>query len=375
MVGIVGLVLLIVFIINAVRRRQAQKFDRDVAEAAREAAASAHARPPEFYDDDFNNNEYGYAANRSIYTDQTHGTYSQQPLRPAGEFGESYNMSELPPVPGSTMYDGGTAGVGAGAARLNRSRSTTTPYNAFGGPGIQPAHPAENPFHDTSVATGHIYPGMPGPAATGYPAPYSQPPVQPYGDISREVGLLDAAGLGSGMAATTGANLAGSAHHQGAASLSRAKSSGSRTLDGLSASDHGEAYGQPYYPHQPPYGYDGYGQYGQQQPASYPPPPAQQRYPSPSQQHRPISMATADDPYAGYTTSSPTHAPEDFVVSGSPDYSDGDKDEDYPEEAPYVPYHNDRNADRMSQGSLPDDYQYGGGRGVLKVCSLLGHRR
>lgn len=367
-----GLVLLIVLITNAVRRRQAQKFDRDVAEAAREAAASAHARPPEFYDDEFSN-EYSYGASRSIYTDQTHGTYSQQPLRPAGEFGESYNMSEIPPVPGSTMYDTGTAGRGAGAgaagvgaARLNRSRSTTTPYNAFAGPGVQPPTTSDNPFHDPGAGVGQIYPGMTMPSA-GYPDAYGQPQPQTYGGMSREAGLLDAAGLGTGMAATTGANLAGNAHHEGSASLSRAKSSGSRTLDAISASDHGDGNAQPYYPPQPPYGYDS--QYAPQRQPYYPPSAAQQRYPPVSQQSRPISTATAEDPYGGYTTSSPGHAQQQFVVSGVPEDSDGEKDDDYNEEAPYVPYHNDPDGtDRMSRGSLPDDYEYGGGRRVLKVA-------
>ncbi|PSR70665.1 hypothetical protein PHLCEN_2v13470 [Hermanssonia centrifuga] len=328
-VGLIALVLLIALVTNAVRRRQAKKFDRDVAEAAAEAAASARARP------DFDDDDFSYGANRSVYTDVSHGTYSQQPLQHM----ESYNMTELPPF---DSY------AGVGAANLNRSKSQTAPYNAFAGPGIRPGPSPPmpsppDPFYDSGV-------GMPMPNNTGgYPGMYGQ--AQPYADP--QAGLLQAAGLTGGAGIATGAVLARGPSHGPNSSLSRNKSSGSRTLGGISASDHQhETYASHYQP----------------QPQGYPPqqysPPQDQTYPL--QNARPVSMT--EDPYAGYTDEpSPhiSHSPrgEQFAVSSSPENeSEGEED------GQYRPYQDDEQHYRESLGD-EEDYGYGGGRRVLKVAN------
>lgn len=362
-VGLVGLALLIALVTNAVRRRQAKKFDRDVAEAAREAAAAGHATRPDFDDDDF-----GYTANRSVYTDTSHGTYSQQPLQNL----EAYNMSELPPF---DPYATGAAGAGAagiGAAGLNRAKSQTTPYGAFAGPDGQGSMPVANtndPFYDPNT-------GMPVPSRSGYP--YGQPQQQTYADP--QAGLLEAAGLAGGAGLATGLARGPS---QG---LSRNRSLGAQTLGGMSSSDHAhgqqqqqqEAYQQQ---QQQAYGtsaQDYQARYGVAQTAF----PQAQPYPQPAQafpqpEGRPVSMAVSmsDDPYAGYADEpgpntvpmprqqSPPHEQERFAISGSPEQPSDGEDED----EPFPRYADDA---RQSQASLRDDedYGYGGGRRVLKVC-------
>ena len=194
-VGVVALILFIVFITNEVRRRRAKKFDREVAEAAAEAAASGH-RPQDFDDDDF-----GYTVNHSVYTGDSHGTYSQQPLQPM----ESYNMSEIQPGaydPYATSVTGaGNAGIGTGSG-LNRAKSQSAPYNAFAGPGNSPPHPnmpvpadPADPFYDPSQGA-----SMPAPrtmadtANAGYAGgTYGQAAYNPQSS------LLEAAGLASGV--------------------------------------------------------------------------------------------------------------------------------------------------------------------------------
>jgi hypothetical protein len=104
-VGLVAVVIIITIIINIIRHRQAQKFDREIAEAAAEAAV---ARAPAFLDDDTNNyGPGGYGgAFAAKYSDVSHGTYSQPPMT------ESYGMREM--VPGE-VYDPaiyGVAGIG-----------------------------------------------------------------------------------------------------------------------------------------------------------------------------------------------------------------------------------------------------------------------
>jgi hypothetical protein len=145
-VGLIVLVVFIALVTNAVRRRRAQKFDRDVAEAAAEAAASS--RSP--FDDYTSGGNGGYP-----YSDTTHGTFGQAPM---GLSNDTYGMSEMSQsdpyaagaaslVAGATMGRArsrqdsesrapGIAGVGAG--NLAREPSRKTPYHAFAGPGPQP---------------------------------------------------------------------------------------------------------------------------------------------------------------------------------------------------------------------------------------------
>lgn len=233
-VGLVVLVIATALVTNAIRRRRAQKFDRDVAEAAREAAAAAHASPPDFHGFDDEDYVYGnssgsggggggviggaasagsgggytdatHTSNMTRQTSMTHGSYNQPPMQPAGPF-ESFGMAELPGAGGSTYpgvvnnvvdpWNANANSAGVGAAGLNRAKSATAPYNAFAGPppvagggggayydGRMPApHTAINmdPFNDNAgVPVGGVYNGMQAP---------SFPQAQPYNTNNSIVG-------------------------------------------------------------------------------------------------------------------------------------------------------------------------------------------
>lgn len=189
-VGLIVIAIFIALVTNAIRRRRAQKFDRDVAEAAAEAAASS--RSP-FDDYTYNGNSGGGGGGAGYpYSDTTHGTFGQAPM---GLPTDTYGMSEM------TQYDPYAAGAvslatanvgrarsrqdsetqrapgiaGVGAGNLAREPSRRTPYHAFAGPGSQPQ---ETPDHTLS---GRYRP--------------------------RGVELLEGAGLaGTGVAAMTAAN-------------------------------------------------------------------------------------------------------------------------------------------------------------------------
>ncbi|KAG6852711.1 hypothetical protein C0991_009638 [Blastosporella zonata] len=152
-VGLIILALLIALITNIIRRRRAKQFDREVEEAAAEAAK---APAPIFLDDDgddyYNPQQQqqhtgyspsnGYSASNGYggvaegYSDvSSHGTYSQPPLSQ-----ETYGMREMGPAPGE-LYSG-AAGVGVARARSTRDgafatglQEGATPYPAFAGPG------------------------------------------------------------------------------------------------------------------------------------------------------------------------------------------------------------------------------------------------
>lgn len=207
-VGLIGLGIIIAILTCAVRRRRAQKFDEDVAEAAAEAAATAH-RAPNFNDDDDFDRAGPYSDTAS------HGTYAQPPLQP----GEAYNMSELGAfdpygaagAAGDPYSAAGAAGIGA--AGVNRARSmggngTPTPYNAFGGPGG---------------------------GTNGYFGGYGAQPQGQYGyggPAAPSHDLLDAAGLG-GVAAAASAGLGHGPYPD--TGLARNKSMGAQTLGGMSS--------------------------------------------------------------------------------------------------------------------------------------------
>lgn len=192
-VGLVGVALIIALLTNAVRRRRAKKFDQDVAQAAAEAAAASHA--PAFTDDD----DYGYGADpmrerdtaeRSYtgYSDNSHGTYSQQPLQPNP--GESYNMNEFASFDPYAASAAGMAGAaGIGAAGVNRAKSLArtqpaSPYHAFAGPsGQEPVPAIPNPFYDTPTSTG------------GYDSQNIASQYRQRNTSASPDGLLDAAGL------------------------------------------------------------------------------------------------------------------------------------------------------------------------------------
>ncbi|KAF9229024.1 hypothetical protein BS17DRAFT_877486 [Gyrodon lividus] len=147
-VGLIAVALAIALLTNAIRRRRAQKFDRDVAEAAAEAALSSRSPFDDYSYPNNGGNGGGYG-----YSDNSHGTYQQPPM-PSHK--DSYGMSEMSQydpyaagaaglaaaAPGrsrsrkeSEARTPGIAGVGAG--NLAREPSRRTPYHAFAGPGPQ----------------------------------------------------------------------------------------------------------------------------------------------------------------------------------------------------------------------------------------------
>ncbi|KAG1884545.1 hypothetical protein F4604DRAFT_180668 [Suillus subluteus] len=157
-VGLVVVAIFVALVTNAVRRRRAQKFDRDVAEAAAEAAASS--RSP-FDDYTYNGSSGGGGGGGYPYSDTTHGTFAQAPM---GLPTDTYGMGEMtqydPYAAGAvslatanagggrsrqdseTQRTPGIAGVGAG--NLAREPSRRTPYHAFAGPGPQPPQTSDH---------------------------------------------------------------------------------------------------------------------------------------------------------------------------------------------------------------------------------------
>ncbi|CAL1703073.1 unnamed protein product [Somion occarium] len=362
-VGIIALVIIFALITNAVRRRKAKKFDRDVAEAAAEAAAQAHGAPGFDIDDDHEfayRDPLGAQSNYTGYSGDSHGTYGQPPMAVP----ESYNMSEMhayDPYAAAGVGSGVAGAAGVGAAGVNRARSVTTPYNAFAGPQVDPYAP------DPSAQPQGMY-DIP-PQTPGQNLRYRQRGTSG----GNELDLLDAAGLGGGAALAAGAagglargpshHLASTAMTTSPASLARNKSLGSQTLGGSSSGDH-ESYAAHYQP-----GFKA---------ETYQPPAAQtqaqtQQYLSSSS--RPVST---EDPYGGIDTSpTSTEMPNPFSppahgqpsdprpLSGNYSSPDGsDQDDGGPHG---FGYHD--GADSRASLRDEEDYAYGGGRRVLKVAN------
>ncbi|KAI6027184.1 hypothetical protein EDC04DRAFT_2718160 [Pisolithus marmoratus] len=162
-VGLIGLALLILIITTAIRRRRAIKFDKEIAAAAADAAATT--RFP--FDDYSDPNGGGYG-----YSDNSHGTYTQPPVRQA----ESYGMTEMsqfdPYAAGATAAAAGGAAAfqrsrsrkesevgapgiaGVGAGNLAREPSRRAPYHAFAGPNPHDMNdPAANVRYPRSTTT------------------------------------------------------------------------------------------------------------------------------------------------------------------------------------------------------------------------------
>ena len=133
-VGLVGLAILIFIATSIVRRRRAEKFDKDVALAAAEAAATAHS--PEF--DDYGYGSGGRGVGGYGYTD----TYRQDPVTfPPTR--DAYGMSDI----GATTYvdpdkfsvgtggGPGAAGIGAGGVYRSKSgKNQPDPFSAYAAP-------------------------------------------------------------------------------------------------------------------------------------------------------------------------------------------------------------------------------------------------
>lgn len=372
--GVLALILAVVLLTNAVRRRRARKFDAEIEAAAREAA-HADIHLPNDDDDEFN-----FGA-RSVYTDHTHGTYSQAPLKAA----EAYTMAELPAMgdpygaagvgsgyAGAGVGAGGAGMAGVGGGNLNRSRSTTQPYNAFAGPQVHAA-------------------------TTGYnPDPYAQPTT------NAQMGLLEAAGV-----AGTQANLARAPSGAASRLVGGAPSaSPSSSPDDEHAHDPYAPTAYAYPPQAQPQRQPQQSSYAQQQQSTYQQQQqSQEQYGQVSygraqyhaQQARPVSMA--EDPYAGYaaaetfaaaptatttttttqhqqtTTYQQAHAYEHEDAAAPAYYHEEhyveEHEDAYEEHEAYGRGHAQHDDVRASVDDL-DDYGYGGGRRVLKVRSSFG---
>ncbi|TFY67348.1 hypothetical protein EVJ58_g1675 [Rhodofomes roseus] len=355
-VGIVAAIIIIALITQAIRRRRAKAFDDEVADAAAEAAAQAHA--PNFTDDD-----YGYPEDRAKefgpYSDTaSHGTYTQPPMQP----GESYNMAELPHfdpyavaagAPGEPYAAAGAAGdpysvagaagaAGIGAAGLNRARSMgqnnqLSPTQAY----------LDNPYGAAAAAQGQQN------------APQRHVSHKSNTGTEASFDLLEAAGLGG--AAGVGAAAAG-------ANVSRNKSFGSTTL-AMSGSEHSSSHGG----HNAASG----GYFGSQLPpgarppsmgdpfAAYNKPSQQANPPQPSPNESDRVSAELPNPFAQGSSGSGT-SPEPPLLGtkfNSPESTaeNGDDDDEPGPAGGWLP--------QDSRNSLRDeeDYGYGGGRRVLKV--------
>ena len=195
-VGLIVLALVIALATNCIRRKRARAFDRELAEATREAASAPH---PMFLDDEDDWNKgaesgYGGTAGRAGYgagpgmgpgygggvgsgADMTrslstsggqfsdvssHGTYAQ-PAMSIGSHGESYGMREFgnsgagvgeiyDPYAAAAGGAAGAAGIGVARARSMRSDGHVSPgaglneggapYAAFAAPANAPPMPS-----------------------------------------------------------------------------------------------------------------------------------------------------------------------------------------------------------------------------------------
>ncbi|KAI6128047.1 hypothetical protein EDD17DRAFT_1626495 [Pisolithus thermaeus] len=161
-VGLIGLALLILIITTAIRRRRAVKFDKEIAAAAADAAAAPRFPFDDYSDPSGGGGGYGYS-------DNSHGTYAQPPMRPVESYGMT-EMSQYEPYAvgaasgGATAFqrsrsrkesEVGTPGIaGVGAGNLAREPSRRAPYHAFAGPNPQDLNdPAGNVRYPRSTAT------------------------------------------------------------------------------------------------------------------------------------------------------------------------------------------------------------------------------
>lgn len=118
-VGLIAVAILFTAITTIIRCHCEKQFDKDVAEAAMQAAATSHSAN---YDD------YGYGGNDNPYNGysaESHGTYGQPAMSHGSHPAESYVMND---VGGGAGYDGyggvaaGAAGIGA-ASPMPRAKS------------------------------------------------------------------------------------------------------------------------------------------------------------------------------------------------------------------------------------------------------------
>lgn len=371
-VGLVGVVLLIALVTNAIRRRQAQKFDRDVAEAAAEAVANA--RSPNFDDDDLGYRDPHYTG----YSDGSHGTYGQAPIQPVEQYGMN-EMSHYDPYAAAVSVSGA---AGIGAAGVTRQKSTTAPFNAFAAPAPD-VYNAPNPYISAAQ-------GMPQDLPNHAPDQSLRYRTR-GGSGGNQLDLLQAAGLGGvpgsaaaaaargtpGVVASVSTPSTTLRDTPSPAQLSRNKSLGTGTLGSNSSHGGNESYAAHYRPdfnpnvYQPPT----QGAYV----AAAAAPQVQARHAQPVES-RPTS---AVDPYDGIAYDSPgtpmanPYSPSALPGKGDPQPVSGNFSSPESSSAEvgkgggereggddYSPFHEDDS--RMSLRD-DEDYGFGGGRRVLKV--------
>lgn len=230
-----------------IRRRRARKFDREIAEAAREAAA---AKPPAGFLDDEDEYNRGYNNNAAPgpvpsggypYSDaSSHGTYNQQPMSH-----DSYGMREIGgghagPAPGEVYDYGGAGAAGAAGIGVARARSMNrmdgggygqalqeghTPYAAFAAPTDQ-QHRGYNDYDYNGAATQQYQNTQ---ATNNNNGQYSNEPVgtyDQYADLNRNKSV-------------TSSDSHTASQYSGVPSTTASQYYGARGAD---------AYGQPAYP-------------------------------------------------------------------------------------------------------------------------------
>lgn len=245
-VGLLAFAFIFMIVTTAIRRRRAQKFDRDLAEAA----ATNPNYPP--IDD-----EGVYTG----YSEGSNGAYSQPPMSYSGE---NYNMADMAPYAGYGAIGGGVAGAavaGAAVNHRNRRDSRLTEGTQYTQPGIAGFGAGNHVMEE-----GHQVPygAFAGPTQgvdeynTADPFMARGPSVRYRPQEDQGQDLIDAAGVG---AAATG--LARGPSH--GANLQRNKSGATSNWSGGSGSRPPESYSAHYQPnfnpdqHQPAQGaYDAY---------------------------------------------------------------------------------------------------------------------
>jgi hypothetical protein len=315
--GLIALAVIFVCATNAIRRRRALQFDKDVAEAA---AAAANAKVPVFDDD-----VYSGKCQLTGYSDGSHGTYGQPPLNT-----DSYGMSEIHPY---DTYNAGAAGVGAAVMRA-RSRKDVPDMAGMAG------------YDTNGVVAGYGEQSSPYPAFSGPSSQrvmYDTTRSNPY--VSNPA--VEPSGMDGLAALTRGPSL--HTQQMGYSDLARSKSRG--------------YYGSaPPEPIPVPESYPAYYQNDYQNPSA----------PAPAGGHQ-STLSASEDPYGGYIVGEPSpQLPQESsnlagtqpIQGGSgSEYSDGEN-EDGDMGQNFTRYDDNRASIRDEE-----DYELERGRRVLKVAN------
>lgn len=379
-VGLIGAAVSIAIVTAFIRRRRAKKFDMDVAEAAREAAATSAAHHP-FVDDDYTSyggrgSGGGGRGGYTGYSSESHGTYEQPAMSHGGRAGESYVMSDVGGLGGTEAYDSrypsvaaGAAGIGAavGAAAMQRARSRKEYGGGGGGAGVGDTQErTPYPVFATGPTGAHnqeMFDQSPGGGGSGMR-------YRP-GPAGRTPNLLEAAGLlgGAGTAETgyIDRRLSDQAHY---ADLSWNASQGQGQGRGRDEMGYSSSP-SPHATVPSRESYIGNGPYH----VVYPLPPPQQLPDS----HTPEPPTPSDDPFRRNTMPIPLtvpvampdqHAEEDDAYGGYADNADADASGSHHRQGSDDSQYSDLHRQgRDGRASFQDEEDYGRQPRVLKVRS------